>query len=171
MLMIQYLYTGKHTHSPAGPVFLHESPAAISETRNFDNPDYVRRKNAYVVILSVLIRLLDLAETYLIDGLVAQVISEFRAVLCKPKHGYCFMAVLELIPQVYAVHSASRNLLRRECVAAAVAGFGPWLTAHGTHRQALDNVLLAVPQFAKDLLEGFIVVEQNPVQKQGAAAE
>ncbi|OAA59314.1 BTB/POZ fold domain containing protein [Cordyceps fumosorosea ARSEF 2679] len=170
-LMVQYLYTGKHTYSVRGPIVSHDPSLPISETRMIDNPKYIRNKAAIVTVLSAHIKLLDLAETCLVDELVVRVVDEFRAVLSHPDYGYCFMALLEIIPSVYEQQNSARSLLRKECVAATTAGFGPWLTAHGSHRQALDKLLVTVPEFSKDLIDSFITTKQHPVKKQDSMSK
>ncbi|ATY64035.1 BTB POZ fold domain containing [Cordyceps militaris] len=170
-LMVQYLYTGKHAFSLQVLGSLHDTSIATCETRVIDDPGYTRMKNAYVTVLTAHIKLVALSETYHIHQLVEQVVREFRALISRPECGYCFVAIIEVIPRVYELENASGNILRRECIAAIVASFGPWLTAHGYHRKALDNVLAAVPQFQKELLEGFIVGKHQIGQKKDSVPE
>lgn len=160
--MIQYLYTGKYTYALGTSACLHNSGFPSLKDSLGTCPDDAKGKTErYEAALSAHIKLLALADKYLIAQLAHKVAMEFRQILSEYKTQY-FLRYLDMVPHVYALPGASAYLLRNACVAVTKECFGPALLVGAKDRRRLDEALAATPEFSKELLGQFISIEKAP---------
>ena len=167
--MIQYMYTGKYTYALEPSACLHNSGfAGLKDSLGASTEDAKGNAERYVAALSAQIRLIDIADKYLIAQLASKAADEFRLIISVHKTTQ-FLTFLDIVPLVYALESESAILLRKECVAASKACFGPKLAVGTRHRKRLDKALAATPEFSKEVLGTFLAVKRPLNKKQKVA--
>lgn len=99
--------------------------------------------------LAAQIKLLALADKYLIHPLAAIAVKEFRYIIYENGLDR-FPRFLDVVPQVYALDSHSSKLLRNVCVA-AVRDCSGYLRAPRHHHQHLKTARAETPEFSQDI--------------------